>query len=123
MHAYNIVGDGTPQAFLPILTGKTEVELPLTRKRYKNANYVDVYPWIWNVRAPHVRAGHSVQDFKSAGYATQYGEDAGAIGTFTYRLKVQIMQRVPITVDAGLRQTANRPLFTHAVRRGRERRE
>lgn len=60
MHSYNIVGDGTPQAFLPILTGKTEVELPLTRKRYKNANYVDVYPWIWNVRAPHVRAGYTV---------------------------------------------------------------
>jgi hypothetical protein len=24
---YNIVGDGTPQAFIPILTGQTEVEL------------------------------------------------------------------------------------------------
>lgn len=28
---YNIVGDGTPQAFIPILTGATEEELPLTR--------------------------------------------------------------------------------------------
>uniref|UniRef100_A0AC34G724 Uncharacterized protein n=1 Tax=Panagrolaimus sp. ES5 TaxID=591445 RepID=A0AC34G724_9BILA len=33
LNGYNIVGDGTPQAFIPILTGKTELELPLTRKR------------------------------------------------------------------------------------------
>ncbi|CAD6198672.1 unnamed protein product [Caenorhabditis auriculariae] len=72
---YNIVGDGTPQAFIPILTAKTEVELPLTRKRYPNANYVDdVYPFIW-------------KNFSDAGYMTMYGEDAFAIGTFTYRLK------------------------------------
>ncbi|KHN79853.1 hypothetical protein Tcan_07595 [Toxocara canis] len=72
---YNIVGDGTPQAFIPILTGKTEEELPLTRKRFKNANYVDlVYPFVW-------------KNFSDAGYITLYAEDAAAIGTFTYRLK------------------------------------
>lgn len=32
--AYNIVGDGTPQAFIPILTAQTEEELPLTRLLY-----------------------------------------------------------------------------------------
>ncbi|GMT10821.1 hypothetical protein PFISCL1PPCAC_2118, partial [Pristionchus fissidentatus] len=31
LNGYNIVGDGTPQAFIPILTGATEEELPLTR--------------------------------------------------------------------------------------------
>uniref|UniRef100_A0A0N4WMR4 Sulfatase domain-containing protein n=1 Tax=Haemonchus placei TaxID=6290 RepID=A0A0N4WMR4_HAEPC len=75
LNGYNIVGDGTPQAFIPILTAATEEELPLTRKRFGNANYVDdVYPFIWN-------------NFSSAGYVTLYGEDAFAIGTFTYRLK------------------------------------
>uniref|UniRef100_A0A7I4YMJ4 DUF229 domain containing protein n=1 Tax=Haemonchus contortus TaxID=6289 RepID=A0A7I4YMJ4_HAECO len=75
LNGYNIVGDGTPQAFIPILTASTEEELPLTRKRFGNANYVDdVYPFIWN-------------NFSSAGYVTLYGEDAFAIGTFTYRLK------------------------------------
>lgn len=64
----NIVGDGTPQAYIPFLTGKTEEELPLTRKRYAKAKFVDeVYPFIWN-------------NFSDAGYATLYGEDAYAIG-------------------------------------------
>ncbi|EYB84592.1 hypothetical protein Y032_0314g2249 [Ancylostoma ceylanicum] len=31
LDGYNIVGDGTPQAFIPILTASTEEELPLTR--------------------------------------------------------------------------------------------
>ncbi|VDM72817.1 unnamed protein product [Strongylus vulgaris] len=31
LNGYNIVGDGTPQAFIPILTASTEEELPLTR--------------------------------------------------------------------------------------------
>jgi len=44
---YNIVGDGTPQALIPVFTGKTEVELPLTRKVHKEAQYVNVYPFIW----------------------------------------------------------------------------
>lgn len=74
LEGYNIVGDGTPQALIPILTGKTELELPLTRKRFTNANYVNVYPFIWN-------------DFRNAGYVSLYGEDAAATGTFTYRLK------------------------------------
>uniref|UniRef100_A0A914CD67 DUF229 domain containing protein n=1 Tax=Acrobeloides nanus TaxID=290746 RepID=A0A914CD67_9BILA len=74
LNGYNIVGDGTPQAFIPILTGKTETELPSTRKRDKDSNFVDVYPWIWN-------------NFSKNGYATLYGEDVAFIGTFTYRLK------------------------------------
>uniref|UniRef100_A0A914WNZ1 Uncharacterized protein n=1 Tax=Plectus sambesii TaxID=2011161 RepID=A0A914WNZ1_9BILA len=75
LESYNIVGDGTPQAMIPILTGQTELELPLTRKRYKDANYVDdVYPMIW-------------RNFSDRGYVTMYAEDSYSIGTFTYRLK------------------------------------
>lgn len=75
LNGYNIVGDGTPQAFIPILTGSTEEELPLTRKRFKNSSYVDdVYPFAW-------------KNFAENGYITGYGEDAANIGTFTYRLK------------------------------------
>uniref|UniRef100_A0A1I7UIS0 DUF229 domain-containing protein n=1 Tax=Caenorhabditis tropicalis TaxID=1561998 RepID=A0A1I7UIS0_9PELO len=75
LNGYNIVGDGTPQAFIPILTSQTETELPLTRKRYPKANYVDdVYPFIW-------------KNFSDKGYVTMYAEDAFYIGTFTYRLK------------------------------------
>ncbi|GMT08917.1 hypothetical protein PFISCL1PPCAC_214, partial [Pristionchus fissidentatus] len=75
LNGYNIVGDGTPQAFIPILTGKTEEELPLTRRRYDNASFLDdVYPLVWN-------------NFSDAGYATMFGEDCGGVGMFTYRLK------------------------------------
>ncbi|CAD5221035.1 unnamed protein product [Bursaphelenchus okinawaensis] len=75
LDGYNIVGDGTPQAFIPILTGQTEEELPMTRKRVKGAQYVDeVYPFVW-------------KNYSDAGYVTVYGEDAAAVGTFTYRLK------------------------------------
>uniref|UniRef100_A0A915PL71 DUF229 domain-containing protein n=1 Tax=Setaria digitata TaxID=48799 RepID=A0A915PL71_9BILA len=75
LDGYNIVGDGTPQAFIPILTGRTEEELPLTRKRFMEASYVDeVYPFIW-------------KNFSEAGYITLYAEDSAKMGTFTYRLK------------------------------------
>uniref|UniRef100_A0A1A9X438 DUF229 domain-containing protein n=1 Tax=Glossina brevipalpis TaxID=37001 RepID=A0A1A9X438_9MUSC len=74
LKSYNIVGDGTPQALIPILTGFTELELPDTRKRISNTLMVDeVYPFIWN-------------DYKQQGYVTSFNEDAPHIGTFTYRL-------------------------------------
>ena len=71
MDKYNIVGDGTPQALLPILTGKTEVELPESRRRFPNATFFDGFPWIWKV-------------LKS--YVTQWGEDAPNSGSFTMRM-------------------------------------
>ncbi|KAK6111077.1 hypothetical protein QQG55_42215 [Brugia pahangi] len=75
LDGYNIAGDGTPQAFIRILTGQTEEELPLTRKRFAEANYVDeVYPFVW-------------KNFSDAGYITLYAEDSAKLGTFTYRLK------------------------------------
>lgn len=70
---YNIVGDGTPQALIPLLTGSTELELPDTRKRIRNSKYVNEYPFIWN-------------DYKDAGYVTAFLEDVPELSTFTYRL-------------------------------------
>lgn len=57
LEGYNIIGDGTPQAYIPILTGKTELELPLTRKNYPNSTYVSVWPFVWN-------------EYRDAGYVT-----------------------------------------------------
>lgn len=75
LEGYNIVGDGTPQALIPILTGKTELELPDTRRRMgSKAVHVNVYPFIWN-------------KFKDNGYVTAYMEDTPGTGIFTYRLK------------------------------------
>lgn len=73
LQGYNIVGDGTPQALIPLLTGKTELELPDTRKRLKNTQFVNSYPFIWN-------------DYKEVGYVTAFLEDIPDVGTFTYRL-------------------------------------
>ncbi|XP_011197023.1 uncharacterized protein Lly_3 [Zeugodacus cucurbitae] len=74
LQGYNIVGDGTPQALVPLLTGYTELELPETRTRMPNAMNVDVYPMIWKEYARH-------------GYYTSFNEDVPNIGTFTYRMK------------------------------------
>uniref|UniRef100_A0A1B6DNU0 Sulfatase N-terminal domain-containing protein n=2 Tax=Clastoptera arizonana TaxID=38151 RepID=A0A1B6DNU0_9HEMI len=75
LEGYNIVGDGTPQALIPILTGKTELEMPDTRKRMgAKATHVNVYPFIWN-------------QFKNNGYVTAFMEDTPSVGIFTYRLK------------------------------------
>lgn len=74
LKGYNIVGDGTPQALIPILTGYTELELPETRKRMSNANFVNIYPFVW-------------KNFSASGYVTAWGEDCPYTGTFTYRLK------------------------------------
>uniref|UniRef100_A0A0K8SW36 Uncharacterized protein n=1 Tax=Lygus hesperus TaxID=30085 RepID=A0A0K8SW36_LYGHE len=75
LQGYNIVGDGTPQALIPILTGKTELELPDTRRRMGHkATFVNAYPFVWN-------------EYKDAGYVTGYMEDTPSVGIFTYRLK------------------------------------
>lgn len=75
LEGYNIIGDGTPQALIPILTGKIELELPETRKRMgQKAQYVNIYPMVW-------------KEYKEMGYITGFMEDVYHIGTFTYRLK------------------------------------
>ena len=73
LEGYNIVGDGTPQALLPMLTGKTELELPEARRSKTDAKPVNGHPWIW-------------KDFKNLGYVTQFAEDLCNLGTFTYRM-------------------------------------
>ncbi|XP_017845293.1 uncharacterized protein LOC108601853 isoform X2 [Drosophila busckii] len=73
LKGYNIVGDGTPQAMIPILTGYTELELPETRKRISGAVRVNNYPMIW-------------KKFQRLGYMTSYNEDMPHVGIFTYRM-------------------------------------
>ena len=75
LNGYNIVGDGTPQALLPILTGRNETELPEARRGYEaaGARTVDAHPWIW-------------RRMRTQGYVTQWAEDGAAFGTFTYRM-------------------------------------
>lgn len=70
---FNIIGDGTPQALIPILTGRTELELPETRKRKSESVSCDAYPMIWKM-------------YEQAGYITAFNEDLPNVGTFTYRL-------------------------------------
>ncbi|CAF4049751.1 unnamed protein product, partial [Rotaria sp. Silwood1] len=48
MKGYNIVGDGTRAALIPLLTGKTQGELPEARRGHINSGTVDSFPWIWN---------------------------------------------------------------------------
>ena len=47
LEGYNIVGDGTPAALLPILTAKNETELPEARRGHAGVKPVDGHPWIW----------------------------------------------------------------------------
>ena len=56
------LGDGTPQALLPILTGQTEIELPEARRGKPNAKHIDGHPWIF-------------KEFQKIGYVTQYAEE------------------------------------------------
>ncbi|XP_005106165.2 uncharacterized protein LOC101851889 [Aplysia californica] len=73
LEGYNIVGDGTVQALLPILAGNHERELPTARRGEPGSVFVDGFPWIWN-------------DFREAGYVTAWAEDMAHIGTFQLRL-------------------------------------
>ena len=49
LYGQGILGDGTPACMIPLLTGKTERELPSTLKSDPDGKYVDqAYPFIWN---------------------------------------------------------------------------
>ncbi|XP_026744039.1 uncharacterized protein LOC113505498 [Trichoplusia ni] len=74
LEGYNIVGDGTPAALFPILTGKTELELPDVRKATKSNETLDSMPFLF-------------YKLKEIGYRTAYFEDMPWIGTFQYRFK------------------------------------
>ena len=74
LEGYNIVGDGTPQALMPILTGRSETEIPEVRRGMKNAKHLDeVLTFIW-------------KRYQDEGYITQWGEDMANIGTFNLRM-------------------------------------
>jgi hypothetical protein len=63
LNKFNVVGDGTPAALIPLLTGKHEAELPNTLKNTKNSYFVDeAYPLV-------------IRNFSdSLGYATMFGK-------------------------------------------------
>ncbi|CAH1645432.1 unnamed protein product [Spodoptera littoralis] len=72
MNGYNIVGDGTPAALFPILTGKTEEQHPDSRIKITKNVFIDHTSFIFH-------------KLKSFGYQTAYLEDEPQIGTFQYR--------------------------------------
>lgn len=72
LNSYNIVGDGTNAALFPILTGKTELELPDARKG--TSNNVKVNP-----------SDFLFFKLREDGYHTAYFEDLPKIGTFQLR--------------------------------------
>lgn len=75
LNGYNIVGDGTPAALIPILTGKHEHELPNTIKKTENNHYVDeVYPFVWRNFSEQL------------GYATYFGEDWPKVGKTSLKI-------------------------------------
>lgn len=74
LESYNIIGDGTAQAWIPILTGKTQFEQPDTQKGVKDANFVDIYPLIW-------------KEYEKQGYITHFAEDDPNYAMFHYKLK------------------------------------
>ncbi|CAH2061727.1 unnamed protein product, partial [Iphiclides podalirius] len=70
--SYNIVGDGTPAAIIPLLTGKTELELPEARIKFAPNKLIDPENIMFRI-------------LKKYGYHTAYFEDMPWIGTFQYR--------------------------------------
>ncbi|XP_045168547.2 uncharacterized protein LOC123531552 [Mercenaria mercenaria] len=74
LEGYNIVGDGTTQALMPLLTGKRETEIPETRRGKAGARYVDeLLEFIW-------------KRYEKKGYVTQWAEDTPESSAFNLRL-------------------------------------
>ncbi len=75
LHGQSIIGDGTPAFMIPLLTGKTEEELPSALKSDPDGKYVDqVYPFIWN-------------ELHTRGYMSFHMEDWPQVTTFHYRMR------------------------------------
>ncbi|CAH1645434.1 unnamed protein product [Spodoptera littoralis] len=72
LNGYNIVGDGTPAALFPILTGKTEEQHPDSRIKITKNVFIDHTSFIFH-------------KLKSFGYQTAYLEDEPQTGTFQLR--------------------------------------
>ena len=74
LEGFNIVGDGTTQALMPMLTGKNETDVPEVRRGHANAIHVDVATkFVWT-------------KFEEHGYKTLWAEDHQEYATFHYRL-------------------------------------
>ncbi|XP_045529524.1 uncharacterized protein LOC123717526 isoform X1 [Pieris brassicae] len=72
LNGYNIVGDGTPDALFPILSGKHEWQHPRARQTFSKDIHLDPDLFIFNT-------------LKQNGYQTAYYEDMPWIGSFQYR--------------------------------------
>ncbi len=76
LNGYNIVGDGTPAALIPIYTGRTEEELPNVLRNNPEGKYVDeAYPFIWK------------ELHKKKNYVSMYLDDWPHVSAFSYRMK------------------------------------
>ncbi|XP_060585796.1 uncharacterized protein LOC132741603 [Ruditapes philippinarum] len=74
LEGYNIVGDGTTQALMPLLSGKRETEIPETRRDRPGASFVDEHlEFVWT-------------RYEKKGYVTQWAEDTPESSTFNLRL-------------------------------------
>ncbi|XP_059177676.1 uncharacterized protein LOC131957003 [Physella acuta] len=73
LKGYNIVGDATTAALIPILTGKHEAELPEARRHFPGSKPVDDFPWIW-------------KEFQNRGYVTSWADADVDIAPFNLRL-------------------------------------
>ncbi|XP_077988236.1 uncharacterized protein LOC144442738 [Glandiceps talaboti] len=69
LKGYNIIGDATAAALIPMLTGDLPIDLPEARRNMPSATTVDDYPLIWKT-------------FKELGYVTLFAEDSPYLGTF-----------------------------------------
>lgn len=71
LQQYNILGDGTPAALLPILAGVREVDMPEARTGFKGARHLDegLQTWLF-------------QRLKRLGFLTMYGEECTSMGEY-----------------------------------------
>ena len=73
LKGYNILGDGTPNALIPMLTGRQEWELPKTLKSDNDSIFCDLaYPFIWRNFTDRLN------------YATMFNEDWALSGTLIF---------------------------------------
>ncbi|XP_049881964.1 uncharacterized protein LOC126377988 [Pectinophora gossypiella] len=82
LNKYNILGDGMPAALFPILSGKTEFELPDAKKRVPGSGFMDETQFIF----------HRV---KKIGYQAAYFEDLLRVYSGTYQYRFNGFRRQP----------------------------
>lgn len=65
---FNILGYGTTETFIPMLTGKVPSQLHQAVRGKKNARYINDYPWVWH-------------DLKTENYSTLFADG----GSFNWK--------------------------------------